>query len=235
MDRHSKKVSPLRQEKRHLHGDRKVDAEQGSWQWHEIAKHLNSTSRHPIVRLHLLAHEYHELRSERALPPGSVARKHDAHRQEVAAQFDRLLDRWVVDDALMRVWDEYFYHTGPAPVGPELPVGPMFIGRSEQGERVEVREGEDAYFQVLLEGNLVERLPNPWQPATLGATVSLVGEEFTELFDASFEARLALTDFARSGHSIAPWRYAAELYGDGLIDEDFALTQRGRRCIALIT
>lgn len=231
MEQRDKKSGSARKMRRNVVGDRTFAPEKGSWRWHEIARHAASTSRHPLVKLHLIAHEYHQLRSERVGIDSSAARKHEARMQELARQFDRLADRWIVRDADLHEWEEYFYHTGPEPDGPEIPVGPVFAGRSAAGEEVVVREGDDGYFVVILDGDLVERLPSPWQPGGPSSNVVLVGREFRETFRAPIEACAALVQYAQRG-SEPPWHMAVELYGDGLIDENFAFTPRGRRCVA---
>lgn len=189
----------------------------------------------PIGRLRRLAEQYHHMRQEhkRKGPEGRQPRLHENELDALRLQYETLLERWVDDEARRQVWMEHLHHEEPAPEGPDLRVPVLFKGVGEGGATAEVRIGSGDELQVFVDGKPVKRVvAGPAFFQTPFNVLNVNNHRFTEVFDASRESVSALAEYARMASGSPPWQYARELFEDGLIDPDFALTARGRRLIA---
>ena len=129
-------------------------------------------------------------------------------------------------------WRNYLYKGGSEPeIGLER-FPPVFIGRSQLGSVVEVRESSQGDYEVIVDGKQVERLPNTFSFGNGHSTmVRLVGQEWTEFSRASEPALQAIKSYLKSATGEPPWQWARILFADGLIDLNFGLTLRGRRLL----
>lgn len=186
-----------------------------------------------------VAREYHQIHNQRqghGEADGNAAHRRQGQRMaKLRDRFERLLLHWCADQRLAEAWRRHLYHTAPAPSEPELAVPPIFRGRNEAGARIEVRpangEGSTAY-DIFCDGARVGRESVPWHldPESIEPVV-VAGQTCVDTFDASPEAIEALRSFVANPGAEPPWRFGRELYEDGLVDPDFALTGRGRRCL----
>jgi hypothetical protein len=188
--------------------------------------------------LEALVRHYHHLQNEhkRAAPGGRFRRRIEDELLDVQQRFERLLAEWVDDQELTRTWRDHLHNRAPAPNGP-APIRPLvFRGENEAGAVAEVRRKGDE-LAVTVDGTLAERLhvkdfPQAKEKGKAEVELRISDTPFTETFTASEEARQELTTFLADGDREPPWDYASELLADGLIDEHFALTARGRRALA---
>jgi hypothetical protein len=185
--------------------------------------------------LETLAHSYQHLHNEhtRASPGSGVRRRIEERLLDARERFDRVLDEWVPEPELREAWREHLHTHAPAPAGPPAIRPLVFRGTAEaSGSVVEVRGRTGDELAVEIDGSLVERVAAEKDLAvvTPPARLRVDGFEFEETFGASAEALDSLADFLDDGDS-APWDYAEELLGDGLIDTHFAVTARGRRAL----
>lgn len=188
-----------------------------------------------------LARDYHQLQGVRHVR-GAEAEGNAAHRKmgqkmtEIAARFERLIEHWIAGDPRAEAWRRHLYDGAPAPDGPELAEPPLFRGESDAGARIEVRRApgdSGAAYDVLSDGARIARESAPWHlEPELIEPVTVAGQTCRDTFDASAEAQNALAAWIAASSGDPPWRFARELHDDGLIDFDFALTARGRRCLS---
>ena len=191
---------------------------------------------HPCrEELESLIRHYHHLESEheRAHPRGSVRHHLELRLHDDAERFERLLAAYVPDESLRGAWRDFLHHRGREPSGPPAIRPVAFKGRSEAGSVLEARRDPSGELAVEVDGRLVERLMAPAVPLANGgrAVFRLGGTDFREVFDARPAALTALHDFQASGGD-QPWQHASALLAHGLIDLDWALTERGRRALA---
>ena len=188
-----------------------------------------------------VAREYHQLHNQRQ-PRGSEADGSAAHRRigqkmaDLAARFERLVERWIGGEARAEGWRRHLYDGAPPPEGPDLAEAPLFRGLTEAGARIEVRRAPaetGAVYDVFSDGARIARESSPWhlEPEAI-EPVTIAGQVCLDTWDASPEAIEALRSFLDGARGEPPWHFARELYQDGLIDFDFALTPRGRRRLA---
>lgn len=187
-----------------------------------------------------IAREYHQLHNQRQ-NRGSEANGNAAHRRvgqkmaELAGRFERLVRHWVGDDPQAEAWRRHLYDAAPSPDGPALAAPPLFRGRTDAGALVEVKSAPDAgaaAYDVYIDGAHAAREGAPWHLEIDSIEpVTIAGQACLDTYDASSEAIDALRAFHGQGGE-PPWSVARELYEDGLIDADFGLTARGRRCLA---
>jgi hypothetical protein len=170
---------------------------------------------------------------------GRAGRESTARRQlqrrlaELEGQLERLLGEWVADAEVRRAWRRHLRGDGPEPPLP-LPLARIvFRGRSDAGSVVVVTEAAAGLLDVEVDGTLVERIAAGREFGNGRAPhVFVVGSvSFREEFASSRAAVAALRAFAEGGAPPPPWRHAAELAADGLVDRHFALTARGRRAL----
>ncbi|HWQ23568.1 MAG TPA: hypothetical protein VNK94_05645 [Gaiellaceae bacterium] len=185
--------------------------------------------------LEAIVREGHHLREEhRRAHAGSRARRLLGKRLlDCERRFERLLEEWVAEEGVRRAWREHFYEGGPEPDEPEPRAPLVYRGRSSAGSIVELREVGPRECLVEVDGRPVKRLELGHVFAETHAPVTFVldGLELTETFHVSPRALAALRAFVDGRRPDPPWRYAAELVADGLIDRSFALTPRGRRAL----
>ncbi len=190
-------------------------------------------------KLDELARDYHQLHSQRQARgqggEGNAAHRHLGQKMaDLAARFERLVQHWVDDAALAEAWRRHLVGGAPQPDGPDLAEPPFFRGRTEAGARIEVRRAPDGEaYEIFSDGTRIARESGPWEvEAEAMQPVTIAGQTCLDSNDASPQAIAALRDFLARPGAEPPWRFARELYEDGLIDIDFALTARGRRCLA---
>jgi protein required for attachment to host cells len=187
----------------------------------------------PLELLRKLGDEYRHVEQEHRRQPASrgATRHRLADRMhELDAHFEHMLVEWVNDDALRGRWREFLHAHAAAPDEPRVAPPPLFKGHTEAGAVVEIRVASDGY-DIFVDGAHSDHTNVPWHldPSTRGPV--LIGEHACdEIFDASSSAITALTVFLADGGE-PPWRWARELFEDGLIDPELALTPRGRRCL----
>ena len=140
---------------------------------------------------------------------------------------------YVPDERPRGAWRDFLHHRGREPSGPPAIRPVVFRGRSEAGSVLEARRDPSGELAVEVDGRLVERLMAASVPLANGrrAVFRLDGTDFRELFDVRPAALTALHDFQASGGD-QPWQHASALLAHGLIDLDWALTERGRRALA---
>jgi len=189
-----------------------------------------------------IAREYHQLQVRHQARgrdgAGNAAHRRLGHKMaELADRFERLLEHWAPEPGIADAWRQHLRGRGPRPDGPDLAEPPLFRGTTDGGARIEVRRtaGNDGVDEVdiFCDGARIARESGPWTlEAEAIEPVTIAGQVCIDSNDASPDAISALRDFiARPGRE-PPWRFARELYEDGLIDIDFALTARGGRCLA---
>jgi hypothetical protein len=183
---------------------------------------------HPIAELSQVAREFHHVQGEHAREglSSSRRRRQRARMEELEEKFETLLLRWVPSATEQPRWREHFYRGAEAPADllPDNPA-PLFRGRSELGITLEIRATENEQ-ELLLEGAVVDRLP---LRSPITSPVLYGDSEFHELFEAAPDALEALLDYIERRADEPPWARARELYEEGMIDENFGLTARGRR------
>ena len=188
-----------------------------------------------------LARDYHQLQGVRHVR-GAEADGNAAHRKmgqkmaEIAGRFERLVEHWIDGDPRAESWRRHLYDGAEAPDGPDLTEPPLFRGRNDAGARIEVRRApaaSGAAYEVFSDGARIARESAPWDLAPeIIEPVTIAGQPCLDTFDTSPAAQGALGDWVATSSGEPPWHVARELYDDGLIDFDFALTARGRRCLA---
>ena len=185
--------------------------------------------------LEALARHYHHLQNEHKRAPleSSMRRRIEERLLEVRQRFDRLLEEWVPEEELRRVWWEHLHYRAPVPSGPPAIRPLVFYGVTDAGSVLEVRGKKDEELEVRVDGALTERVvaEKDLSSVTPPLTFRVDGIEAHETFTAYPEALDALADFLDDGKP-PPWDHASELLSDGLIDAHFAMTPRGRRALA---
>jgi len=187
-------------------------------------------SNDPVEMLKEIAHRYHHFKQENKHkgPVSSRNRQHQQVLRQLERDFESVVDRWVRDDRLHDAWLAHFYHFAPAPRGPLMPKPPLFRGRDRAGRSAELIPAEDSY-ELIIEGKPVQRLARVRLPGRRLRALNVSGDEFEETFAASAEARAALREYTENPERGAPWQHLGDLYSDGIVDPNFALTSRGRR------
>src|SRR5919198_5729388 len=192
----------------------------------------------PSELLAELGRDYRRVQQNHAREPRESAgrRRMEAEMGRIARRFERALAFWVArDDALQSAWRKYLYDDGPMPGGPSIDPPPLFRGETETGSRLEIRPAPDGGCDLFTDGARVEHQAVPWSfDPGAGGSVSVGQFVCRELFEAPAEAVRELARFAANpgAGNEPPWRYARELFADGLIDGEFALTRRGRRLLS---
>jgi hypothetical protein len=186
--------------------------------------------------LEAIVRQVHHLREEhRRAQVESSARRHlEGRLLEAEGDFERLLEEWLTDDATRDAWREHLYKDGPEPAEPAPKPPLVFRGRSPAGSVAEIRQRPDGDYAVEVDGCAVERIevkPDLWSTHAPHA-FALDGTVFRETFSASPDALAALREFVAERDPRPPWRHAAELAEDGLVDRHLALTARGHRALA---
>jgi hypothetical protein len=184
---------------------------------------------HPIHRLHEVVDAFHHERAERQRQPpeGTRRRKHAQRLEELEAAFERLVEHWIPDERARRRWRDYLSHGGEHPDAP-VPREPiLFEGRSDEGGVAQVRR-KDGSIEIFVDGRPTGDAAR-WQ----GGTMTKGDTVYRETTRVSAGALGGLREYLDTRAS-PPWSHALELYEDGLVDENFSLTDRGRRVLDLL-
>ena len=198
----------------------------------------DTDSHSPISRdeLEALVGEYrHLLQEHRRAGAESRVRRHlDTRLHELELRFAQLLDKRAPDEELRTAWQAHLHHGAPEPAQPAAKRPLVFRGRAQTNSVVEVRERADGDYDVVVDGHLVERVEGAgdFLGTAAACTFTLDGLVFREVFSVSEPALEALGEFVAEHEPHPPWRFAAELAADGLINRDFGLTPRGHRALA---
>jgi hypothetical protein len=184
-----------------------------------------------------LISEYRRERAEHGqLPPREDRQSRHLEQRMAAAEttFEHLLSEWTTEGDERDAWRAAFHGHAPSPQGIEAPTSRLvFRGRTAEGVELEACQRDDARYELRLDGKLAERLVDPLRLTVDADGWTQIADVCAqETFDAPHDARLALATWTRRGGS-PPWQHAFPLLADGLIDERFALTPRGRRALAL--
>lgn len=172
---------------------------------------------------------------EREGPSGSWRRRLTSQREELEEQYESLLTRWVPDEETRATWRAHLRGGAPPPPD-EMPPPPLFRGRNDAGILLEIHESEDGQFDIVQDGGVVGRFPPTWEMAghlirDTDPALRYDGQDYEEIFGASGDALDALMTHVELPRE-PPWRWIRDLYRDGLVDEDFGLTDRGKRYVA---
>lgn len=193
----------------------------------------------PVSRdeLEAIVWEFRHVQAEhRKAGDESAARRRFAERlHELERDLERLLAEWVPDEGTQRAWREHLHHGAPEPAEP-APRPPLaFRGRSDAGTIVEVRERNGGY-EVEIDGRPAGGTVADRELAARALPLTFAFEDlrFRETFGVPPAALEALRAFVAGEARRPPWRYAAALAADGLVDRHFALTPRGDRALAAV-
>jgi protein required for attachment to host cells len=195
---------------------------------------------HEIVRpselLAQLGEEYHRVKQHQAREAHASAsrRRIENDLERIAQRFERVLSHWSAeeDKELRATWRKHLYEGGPAPRGPEVRPPRLFIGETDGGAHVEIRPASDGGHDIVVDGTLTEHSAAHWRLGPDAREPFAIGQHLCrERFEAPQEAIRALQRFVATDEALPPWRWARELFEDGLIDSEFGLTQRGRRAL----
>ncbi len=148
-----------------------------------------------------------------------------------------MLSHWSAeeDEELRATWRKHLYEGGPAPKGPDVRPPKLFIGETDAGTRVEIRPASDGGHDIVVDGALEEHTAAKWRlPPDAREPFQVGPHRCREVFEAPQEAIRALQRFVTTEEALPPWRWARELFEDGLIDSEFGLTQRGRRALVAL-
>jgi hypothetical protein len=147
--------------------------------------------------------------------------------------FDRQLDESVTDPDDRAAWRAALHGHAPIPGIDASPASRLvFRGVTNAGGRVEVVERLDGQHAIMVDGVERERIVDRFAiPDPQDGVVVIAGLHVRERFAASEPAVGALAAFSYGGGR-PPWQHIDELADDGLIDEQFAVTPRGRRALA---
>lgn len=185
----------------------------------------------PFEEMRDIADEFRHMRSEHAREGerGSWRRRQAAQLQDMEKRFEALLDRWVHSDDEREQWLVYLRQGGEAPMPPSRLPPLVFKGRSDFGSVVEIREMPDDHCDIIMDGHVTTRMPSGWRP---GRVFRIEGNEFSEVTDAPAEALEALRAHVAKPEGSPPWQWAPALLEEGLIDVNFAVTERGRQLLS---
>lgn len=188
---------------------------------------------HPLQDLTHIARQFRHLQAEheREGPEGSWRRRQGARLEDLEHRFETLLERWVRDPEQRERWHAHLYHGASIP-GLGAADVLIFKGASPQGSRLEIRRNEAGERSVFVDGSRVDHFAVE-QP--LASPLRFGESEYAEIFDSRPEAVNALREFLHTASREPPWSCAAELYEDGIIDENFSLTSRGHRLLASLS
>ena len=189
---------------------------------------------HPIEGLQEIVSSYRHMRGEhgREGEQGSWRRNLIAQMEELEQKFETLLSRWVLDEKDRSSWRNCLHHGDPTPEDNLERVPPMFLGRSEMGSVVELRESPQGEYAVIVDGSLRQRSSSR---LTFGDSrpvlVNFADQKWTEISRVDESALEGLQGYVASPAGEPPWQLARMLFSDGLIDANFSLTPRGKRIL----
>lgn len=193
------------------------------------------SNQHPIEQLESMAGEYRHLLGERARAgrESSAFRRNDERLQEVQQRYDNLLHHWIDDPDARGDWQRFLAEGETPPEDPLPRTPPAFVGLSDDGDRLELRDAGNDEYDFTVNAKHVNRLgrglsldhgPN--------GRVYMQGREWREIAESPDEALRALQAYVSGGGKAPPWEHARALFADGLIDVHFGLTGRGKRIMA---
>ncbi len=167
---------------------------------------------------------------------GSAAKQALAHRlDELDARFERITAHWLaseLDERERLAWATYFYEGGRPPRSSAGAPPPLFEGVTESGAQVMVYPRADGRVELVVGGSVERTLPGPFSLSTATSErVRLDEHVCREVFRSTPEALSALALFRDQASDEPPWRFARELYSDGLVDPQFGITDRGLRAL----
>jgi hypothetical protein len=178
-----------------------------------------------IVQHHRHAQGEHARQSE----DSSLRRKRETELKELESRFESTLARWVNEEPLRAAWRQHLFEAGPEPeLERKVPI--VYKGRSEAGAILLVRPNDAGHWEYIVDGSLAAHHPPGWRYGR-PSQLRLVEQSFEEELGAPDEAVEALRVHLADPSGEPPWRWAAALHEDGLIDLDFSLTDRGRRLV----
>lgn len=180
-----------------------------------------------IVHAHNHLHNEHQRATAE-----SVRSKLEARMREIESRFERELAEATTDEALRQAWRDHLHWRGPAPSEPAPVSSLIFRGRSEVGSEAIARQ-KAGDIHIEIDGAVYDRRLGLELAADPAGTELRVGTlpPFRERFELPAEALDALRAWVESPGSEPPWRWVRELVAEGLVDGDFALTDRGRRAL----
>jgi protein required for attachment to host cells len=118
----------------------------------------------------------------------------------------------------------------PPPASPSSP--PLFKGITESGTKVEVRPSSDGGTDIVVDGTVQRHETVPWHLDPDMMEPFVIGPyRCREVFEAPEEAFEALDAFHGERGAEPPREWRQPLVDDGIINEHFALTPRGRRAL----
>lgn len=199
---------------------------------------LRNEGRHLARLLARLGSEYRHVQQEHDREPVDhpTRRVLEGKLRRIGERFEQLLAQWVQDEELRGRWTQYLRAGGDPPEGPEMAAPPEFKGITDAGSHVEVRAGDDGGYDVVVDGRVESHEFVPWylEPDMI-EPIRIGDHTCREVFDAPAEAVRALSTFLDTPGSAPPWAWGRALLEDGLIDDNFGLTPRGRRRLGKVT
>jgi ribosome-associated translation inhibitor RaiA len=146
-------------------------------------------------------------------------------------RFERLLAHTPDDPETSAEWRAHLHHGTAAPSAAELEAPLLFRGRSDAGAELVVRRLGPRELDVVVDGAQIERLASADELLSVAPRLAFEvgGRLYDEIFLASDDALAALRAALDGGRAAPADR---ELWRDGLVDRELALTPRGRRALA---
>jgi protein required for attachment to host cells len=190
--------------------------------------------RDPIESLIELGRQYRHYQQEhdRHGPDSALRHRLRAKMQRLRGKFDKLIARWVQDEAVRDAWTRYLHEGGSPPEEPRGSTPPVFKGVTEAGSTVEVRPTEDRGYDLVVDGAVIRHETVPWHlDPDIIEPIQIAGYKCREVCDAPPQALRELAAFLATPESEPPWRWVRALTADGLVDANLALTPRGYRLL----
>ena len=191
-------------------------------------------STHPIEGLQEIVSSYRHMRAEhgREGEEGSRRRNLFAQMEELEQKFETLLSRWVLDEEGRSSWRNCLHHGDPTPKDDLERLPPLFLGRSQMGSLIEVRESPQGEYEIIVDGSLRQRSSSR---VTFGGSspvlLNFADQKWKEMSRANESVLDGLQNYVASPTGEPPWHLARILFSDGLIDTNFGLTSRGKRIL----
>jgi hypothetical protein len=187
------------------------------------------------VALANIVREYRRVHGERRHPATTAQRLQRHFEREaaaLAATFERLLGEWIHAGDEQDAWRAALHNHAAIPEGVGAPTSRLiFRGRTAEGVEVDVRERADGQIEIDLDGQLSERLVDRLELTfDGGGWVQIADVHAQETFDVPTRAMQALRRWMRRGGT-PPWEHVQSLLAEGVVDEHFAITPRGRRAL----
>ncbi len=188
-----------------------------------------------LVRAFTHIHGEHGRLAAGALRP----RRHlETEMDALAATFERLLGEWIRTSEEQDAWRAALHGHAAIPEGATAtaPVSHLiFRGRTAQGVDVDVRERADGQVEIDLDGQPSERLVDRLHlTVDAGGWAQIADVHAQETFALPARTAQALRRWMRRGGT-PPWEHVRSLLAEGLVDEHFAITPRGRRAVERAT